>query len=195
MGRQANKTQLPPFLSFSPMQGDPPCSWSDFLSPQLRRFPLVYTKIHMTTFLGHGIEGCVARVNFDDANSGFALKIVCFTLIPFGTCLTRARSSFLIRSRMRMTGGRSSARPAPSPCSRRCRPESGSRLRNRSMSPQNEQHDSIASGLSTPSRPMDVRLAISTSSQLAKRSRYPTPLPAFENATDGCASGEPTLSL
>jgi hypothetical protein len=72
-----HKMQLPPFLSNDPMQGDPPCDWSDFLSPQLRRFPRAYTKIRLRKALGHGIEGCVARVKFDQDDSRFALKIVC----------------------------------------------------------------------------------------------------------------------
>ncbi|KAK4139077.1 uncharacterized protein C8A04DRAFT_41003 [Dichotomopilus funicola] len=58
------------------MQGDPPCDWADFLSPQLRRFPRAYNKVTMRNRLGHGIEGCVARVKFDDDESSFALKIV-----------------------------------------------------------------------------------------------------------------------
>ncbi|KAK4132711.1 hypothetical protein BT67DRAFT_342763, partial [Trichocladium antarcticum] len=66
---------LPPFLTSSTMRGDPPCSWSDFLSPQLRRFRLRYTTIKTTSFLGHGVEGCVACVKFDDGEPEFALKI------------------------------------------------------------------------------------------------------------------------
>lgn len=68
--------QLPPFLSDAPMQGNPPCDWDNFLSPQLRRFPRNYTKIRLRKTLGHGIEGCVARVMFHDDDSSFALKIV-----------------------------------------------------------------------------------------------------------------------
>jgi hypothetical protein len=71
---------LPPFLSDAPMQGDPPCDWSDFLSPQLRRFPRVYNRVRPRKTLGHGTEGCVATVMFDDDddddNSQLAFKIV-----------------------------------------------------------------------------------------------------------------------
>lgn len=70
------KMQSPPFLSDAPMEGDPPCDWGDFLTPQLRRFPCAYTKVRLRKVLGHGIEGCVARVKFDDDDSRFALKIV-----------------------------------------------------------------------------------------------------------------------
>ncbi|KAL2021181.1 hypothetical protein VTK56DRAFT_7487 [Thermocarpiscus australiensis] len=73
--------ELPPFLSPAPMEGDPPCSWSDFISPQLRRFPLVYSKIRLRNRLGHGIEGCVGRVKFDDGDASFALKIF-FESVP-----------------------------------------------------------------------------------------------------------------
>lgn len=59
------------------MLGDPPCNWSDFLSPQLRRFPRLYSRVKLWNRLGYGIEGCVARVKFDNDNSSFALKIVC----------------------------------------------------------------------------------------------------------------------
>lgn len=77
MEPQSSPGQIPPFLSDTPMQGDPPCDWVDFLSPQLRRFPRAYSKVTLCNRLGHGIEGCVARVKFDDDKSSFALKIVC----------------------------------------------------------------------------------------------------------------------
>ncbi|KAK4154005.1 hypothetical protein C8A00DRAFT_14848 [Chaetomidium leptoderma] len=63
------------------MQGDPACDWTDFLEPQLRRFPRVYTKAKLRKALGNGIEGCVARVKFDDDDSRFALKIF-FNSVP-----------------------------------------------------------------------------------------------------------------
>jgi hypothetical protein len=58
------------------MQGDPPCGWDDFLSPQLRRFPRASTEIRLSKVLGYGIEGCVARIKVDHDASPFALKIV-----------------------------------------------------------------------------------------------------------------------
>jgi hypothetical protein len=89
--------QLPPFLSDAPMQGDPACGWDDFLAPQLRRFSREYTKVRLSKALGHGIEGAVARVKFDDDVARFALKIVCdcapssSNIAPsIKRCLTRA---------------------------------------------------------------------------------------------------------
>ncbi|KAK3292824.1 uncharacterized protein B0H64DRAFT_326975 [Chaetomium fimeti] len=73
--------EIPPFLSDTPMQGEPACNWADFLSPQLRRFPRAYNKITLHNRLGHGIEGCVGRVKFDDDKSSFALKIF-FDSVP-----------------------------------------------------------------------------------------------------------------
>ncbi|KAH6847515.1 hypothetical protein B0I37DRAFT_375248 [Chaetomium sp. MPI-CAGE-AT-0009] len=81
MDQESSQIQIPPFLSNTPMQGDPPCDWTDFLSPQLRRFPRDYNKVNLRNRLGHGIEGCVGRVKFDDDTSSFALKIF-FDSIP-----------------------------------------------------------------------------------------------------------------
>ncbi|AEO65572.1 uncharacterized protein THITE_35330, partial [Thermothielavioides terrestris NRRL 8126] len=67
--------ELPPFLSSEPMQGDPSCTWASYLLPQLRRFPQDGKPIHFRKFLGHGVEGCVARVKFgEDQDTAFALK-------------------------------------------------------------------------------------------------------------------------
>jgi hypothetical protein len=60
------------------MQGDPSCTWASYLLPQLRRFPQDGKPIHFRKFLGHGVEGCVARVKFgEDQDTAFALKTVC----------------------------------------------------------------------------------------------------------------------
>ncbi|SPQ19173.1 c24314d0-54a7-4b87-9e1c-9fa5156454ae [Thermothielavioides terrestris] len=57
------------------MQGDPSCTWASYLLPQLRRFPQDGKPIHFRKFLGHGVEGCVARVKFgEDQDTAFALK-------------------------------------------------------------------------------------------------------------------------
>ncbi|KAK0727524.1 hypothetical protein B0T26DRAFT_868802 [Lasiosphaeria miniovina] len=67
---------LPPFLSNDPMEGDPPCSWSDFLEPKLRCFPRPDdAKLPHLECLGNGIEGLVAKLQFDDGGQVFALKI------------------------------------------------------------------------------------------------------------------------
>lgn len=69
--------RLPPFLSDAPLQGEPPCDWHDFLMPRLRRFPGEHTKkVRLSQALGHGIEGVVAKIKFDDGDPSFALKIV-----------------------------------------------------------------------------------------------------------------------
>ncbi|KAH6623430.1 hypothetical protein F5144DRAFT_583213 [Chaetomium tenue] len=81
MELESSSIPIPPFLSETPMQGDPPCDWADFLSPQLRRFPRAYNKVTMRNRLGHGIEGCVVRVKFDDDKSSFALKIFFHALL------------------------------------------------------------------------------------------------------------------
>ncbi|KAG7293923.1 hypothetical protein NEMBOFW57_003983 [Staphylotrichum longicolle] len=73
--------QLPPFFSEAPLQGDPPCSWDDFLNPQLRHFPREGSKVRLTKALGHGIEGVVARAKFEDDDTRYALKIF-FDSIP-----------------------------------------------------------------------------------------------------------------
>jgi hypothetical protein len=71
-----------PFLSNDPMEGDPPTQWTDFLTPQLRQFSLVYNQMHVQEVIGHGIEGCVARVKFDDDELSYAIKIVSALFLP-----------------------------------------------------------------------------------------------------------------
>jgi hypothetical protein len=68
--------ETPPFLSPDPMHGDPPCHWTDFLSPKLRRFPSSTQEIHWEKHLGHGGEGIVEAVQFGNGGNLLALKLV-----------------------------------------------------------------------------------------------------------------------
>jgi hypothetical protein len=66
------------FPSSEPMQGDPPCSWADFLSPKLCRCPYDVQTLVWQEYLRNGAEGCVLTIKLGDGCGlgPLALKMV-----------------------------------------------------------------------------------------------------------------------